>query len=776
MSLHIFGAIVTHHGTAANNRAETEGNITTLQKLLWHGRVHSTVSAEAIRFALRRRLAEHEPTNRYWDESGPKPANNWNDPGFAKWAAGDSYIDDDVLGFMSAEAAKEDGSDPPSAKQGDEAAKKKPRAKGTATIRRSPLEITRAISLVPYAGDVTFNAASPGATPSAQKQGTNPVPYGTEVHATHYQYGFVLTPSTLRKPERAAIVLECLCGLGEVAGNHGRFLYDFSPDTVIFRVTHDPAPRLLYIFDLDPKDQQLGAPTLLARVESGDIPASELVIGGAFSQTAAAKQAKKLVQRANPVCGRPWQFSASDSLRRRGDAMLELEVRVPVACFRKGFAREYWETEVLPPPSTCYGFLLSLVGEKDRRRHIGARVCAGLLGRADQSTVLRTLWRAKDRATLPGVGTNSRPDYQELLTNVHLAMWLESSEEIASGESLESRVALRSISQRRSSASVACRLAKAPTSSTGLAGFGTVPTIALTPISSRRTAGFRSRCGSTTLGQRVRGTSPARSSRSRSSECRASTGSPRSSRLERPLVCGRQHPSSLPQDSVPDGASCLITSTPTEHRVTRRWDGFVSATASVAEPPLRVMSLHALAYCQRLFYLEEVEEIRVADDRVYAGRELHTSLAADEDGEETQLDLADPELGLFGKVDAIRRRDGSLLPYEHKRGRCRRGEGRPEAWPSDRLQVIAYAALIASSTGQTVVEGRIRYHADNVTVRVPFDDVAREELAAAIATARRFAPDHRAPAGDRQRAAVRSLLAGARLPARGSSPGRTPGT
>ena len=29
-------------------------------------------------------------------------------------------------------------------------------------------------------------------------------------------------------------------------------------------------------------------------------------------------------------------------------------------------------------------------------------------------------------------------------------------------------------------------------------------------------------------------------------------------------------------------------------------------------PPIRVMALHALAYCPRLFYLEEVEEIRVA--------------------------------------------------------------------------------------------------------------------------------------------------------------------
>ena len=53
--------------------------------------------------------------------------------------------------------------------------------------------------------------------------------------------------------------------------------------------------------------------------------------------------------------------------------MLGLHVTVPVACFRRGLAREYLETEQLPPPATCYGFLLSLVGEVDRRRHLGAR-------------------------------------------------------------------------------------------------------------------------------------------------------------------------------------------------------------------------------------------------------------------------------------------------------------------------------------------------------------------------------------------------------------------
>ena len=183
------------------------------------------------------------------------------------------------------------------------------------------------------------------------------------------------------------------------------------------------------------------------------------------------------------------------------------------------------------------------------------------------------------------------------------------------------------------------------------------------------------------------------------------------------------------------------------------------------QPPTRVMALHALSYCHRLFYLEEVEEIRVADDRVYAGRELHASLDDGEEGEQTQLELADPALGLFGKVDAIRRRDGSLHPYEHKRGRCRKGDAGPEAWPSDRLQVIAYAALIASCTGQPVAEGRIRYHADNVTVRVPFDDAARAELAEAIATARRLRQStERPPVAENERLCVRCSLAPVCLP------------
>jgi hypothetical protein len=132
------------------------------------------------------------------------------------------------------------------------------------------------------------------------------------------------------------------------------------------------------------------------------------------------------------------------------------------------------------------------------------------------------------------------------------------------------------------------------------------------------------------------------------------------------------------------------------------------------------MALHALAYCPRLFYLEEVEGMRVADAAVYAGRQLHAALEAEEGGEQVNLELSSHALGLTGKVDCLCRRGGSYLPYEHERGQPWRRDGQPPApWPSDRLRVIAYAVLFAEAFAQPIPEGRIRYHTAKVAVRVP---------------------------------------------------------
>ena len=120
--------------------------------------------------------------------------------------------------------------------------------------------------------------------------------------------------------------------------------------------------------------------------------------------------------------------------------MIGLQVTVPIACFRKGAARELLETESLPPPATCYGALLSLVGETERERHRGCRVSAGLLNVPQMSTVLRTMWRIKSEKTGQGNNENARPDYQQILVNAELMIWCDSAEEADPSRGLESRL------------------------------------------------------------------------------------------------------------------------------------------------------------------------------------------------------------------------------------------------------------------------------------------------------------------------------------------------
>jgi CRISPR-associated protein Cas5t len=117
-----------------------------------------------------------------------------------------------------------------------------------------------------------------------------------------------------------------------------------------------------------------------------------------------------------------------------------LYVSVPVACFRVPRAREYFETFPCPPPATVYGMLLSMVGEINRRVHEGAEIAIALLSEPAYSKVLRTLWRVKDRNEGPGLGTNRRPDFQELLTEVRLALWVRKGESENSDIPLAHRV------------------------------------------------------------------------------------------------------------------------------------------------------------------------------------------------------------------------------------------------------------------------------------------------------------------------------------------------
>ncbi|ELR97562.1 type I-MYXAN CRISPR-associated endonuclease Cas4/Cas1 [Gloeocapsa sp. PCC 73106] len=181
---------------------------------------------------------------------------------------------------------------------------------------------------------------------------------------------------------------------------------------------------------------------------------------------------------------------------------------------------------------------------------------------------------------------------------------------------------------------------------------------------------------------------------------------------------------------------------------------------------IRVCALHAFAYCPRLFYLEEVEQLYTQDAAVFAGRRLHEEIETQEAEEWLDLYLEDEILGLRGRVDALRTRNGETIPYEHKRGRCHRDEKKqPQPWESDRLQILAYCYLLEVSLGITVTEGRIRYHADNVLIHVPFDEEGKQWVRDTIqkAKALRNSP-YRPPVSDNEHLCSRCSLSPVCLP------------
>ncbi len=108
---------------------------------------------------------------------------------------------------------------------------------------------------------------------------------------------------------------------------------------------------------------------------------------------------------------------------------IALKVNVPIASFPTSRSREYRDTYPVPPPSTIYGMLLSLVGETDRYKHCGVKIAIALLSEPAKSITLRKIRRFKEKEI--DHKQNTRPDFQEILTGIELMVWVEKGEERA---------------------------------------------------------------------------------------------------------------------------------------------------------------------------------------------------------------------------------------------------------------------------------------------------------------------------------------------------------
>ena len=294
---YLYGTILTGEGVAANNRGDNIGNTTTLQKVFHQDDLHTSVSAEAIRFALRYRfqLEGLEVNRSYNSETGKL---NYKDEKRKKWSPdGDVFVDDDLMGFMDAAAAEQEreeeeavGAAETVEDQDALAAKntKKPKPKGKTTKRPSPLAIGRAVSLRPYRGEISFNAVSGEKTKGKLSL------YNAEMHTTEYQYSFGLNLGDVIDKANIGHVIEAIVDPPQVAGNHARFAYDFSPASIILRVTNAHSSKIQNCFEHDEAQRTYTIERLIKRIESGDVPAGELVVGGELASTTEGMRLKEL--------------------------------------------------------------------------------------------------------------------------------------------------------------------------------------------------------------------------------------------------------------------------------------------------------------------------------------------------------------------------------------------------------------------------------------------------------------------------------------------------
>ncbi|MFQ3591324.1 MAG: DevR family CRISPR-associated autoregulator [Chloracidobacterium sp.] len=295
---YLYATILTGEAVAANNRGDNIGNTTTLQKVFHQDDLHTSVSAEAIRFAFRYRFQlQGIPVNRSYD--GEKL--HYQDEKRAGWNPSHPnsvLIDDDLMGFMDAAAAQAeqeaeaDQADSELSGAATEAtppkAPRKAKARGVTTKRTSPLAVGRAVSLRPYRGEISFNCVS-----GVKEKGRLSL-YAAEMHTTEYQYSIGLNLNDVVNKKHIADLIDALVDPPPVAGNHSRFAYDFSPQSIVLRVTSAHSSRIQNCFEHDENSRAYTVRGLIRRVRSHDITASELIVGGELAETPEGEVLKSL--------------------------------------------------------------------------------------------------------------------------------------------------------------------------------------------------------------------------------------------------------------------------------------------------------------------------------------------------------------------------------------------------------------------------------------------------------------------------------------------------
>ncbi len=109
-----------------------------------------------------------------------------------------------------------------------------------------------------------------------------------------------------------------------------------------------------------------------------------------------------------------------------------LFIDIPIAGYRPNWSRFYQDTYPVPPHSTLYGLLLSLLGveREEKDRYLGIRLAIVIQEHAKISKIFRKFRRiaqSRDKEKVDLLA-DRRPDYQELVLWQKLWLWIENGE------------------------------------------------------------------------------------------------------------------------------------------------------------------------------------------------------------------------------------------------------------------------------------------------------------------------------------------------------------
>lgn len=152
---------------------------------------------------------------------------------------------------------------------------------------------------------------------------------------------------------------------------------------------------------------------------------------------------------------------------------------------------------------------------------------------------------------------------------------------------------------------------------------------------------------------------------------------------------------------------------------------------------LSISALNSFAFCRRLFYYREIEQIEAENYYLVDGQLKHERVDGEsgefrkEDGKMYGVTMHSEHLGISGRFDVLEIRGENLFPVEYKRGEA--GE-----WLNHRVQICAQGLLLEDVNGQPVEYGYIYYYGSKKRQQVIFDAELREHTLQLIAEAKAF--------------------------------------